>query len=103
MVEIYIILSLILGIATRYDVNECLFLLLDYKEGTEFLPYQSLPHAHVLSTESDPVFGLRTLEYINDEITRRGILFKKAGVSNISKYRTETKKNSHTKKNKQKV
>ena len=82
----------ILGIATRYDVNECLFLLLDYKEGTEFLPYQSLPHAHVLSTESDPVFGLRTLEYINDEITRRGILFKKAGVSNISKYRTETKK-----------
>jgi hypothetical protein len=69
-----------------------LFLLLDYKEGTEFLPYQSLPHAHVLSTESDPVFGLRTLEYINDEITRRGVLFKKAGVSNIGKYRTETKK-----------
>ena len=66
--------------------NECLFLLLDYKEGTEFLPYQSLPHAHVLSTESDPVFGLRTLEYINNEITRRGVLFKKAGVSNISKY-----------------
>lgn len=84
--------NLILGIATRYDVNECLFLLLDYKEGTEFLPYQSLPHAHVLSTESDPVFGLRTLEYINDEITRRGVLFKKAGVSNIGKYRTETKK-----------
>ena len=83
--------NLILGIATRYDVNECLFLLLDYKEGTEFLPYQSLPHAHVLSTESDPVFGLRTLEYINDEITRRGVLFKKAGVSNISKYRDETK------------
>ena len=84
--------NLILGIATRYDVNECLFLLLDYKEGTEFLPYQSLPHAHVLSTESDPVFGLRTLEYINDEITRRGVLFKKAGVSNIGKYRDETKK-----------
>ena len=84
--------NLILGIATRYNVNECLFLLLDYKEGTEFLPYQSLPHAHVLSTESDPVFGLRTLEYINDEISRRGVLFKKAGVSNISKYRTETNK-----------
>ena len=84
--------NLILGIATRYDVNECLFLLLDYKEGTEFLPYQSLPHTHVLSTESDPVFGLRTLEYINDEITKRGVLFKKAGVSNINKYRAETKK-----------
>ena len=84
--------NIILGIATRYDPNECLFLLLDYKEGTEFLPYQNLPHAHVLSTESDPVFGLRTLEYINDEIEKRGKLFKDIGVSNISKYRSESKK-----------
>ena len=83
--------NIILGLATRYDVNECQFLLLDYKEGTEFLPYQLLPHTHVLSTESDPVFGLKTLEYVNDEIKKRGSLFKKLGVSNISNFRSQSK------------
>ncbi|MDC1375864.1 FtsK/SpoIIIE domain-containing protein, partial [bacterium] len=83
--------NIILGLATRYDVNECQFLLLDYKEGTEFLPYQSLPHTHVLSTESDPVFGLKTLEYVNDEIKKRGAVFKKLGVSNISSFRSQSK------------
>ena len=80
-----------MGIATRYDVNECLFLLLDYKEGTEFLPYQFLPHSHVLSTESDPFFGLKTLEYVNEEIKKRGTIFKQVGVSNITDFRSQSK------------
>ena len=83
--------NIILGIATRYDVNECLFLLLDYKEGTEFLPYQFLPHSHVLSTESDPFFGLKTLEYVNEEIKKRGTIFKQVGVSNITDFRSQSK------------
>ncbi len=83
--------NIILGLATKYHVDECLFLLLDYKEGTEFQPYQNLPHAHVLSTESDTLFGSKTLQYINEEISKRGDLFKKHGVSNIKDLKDKKK------------
>ena len=83
--------NIILGISTKYSVDECQFLLLDYKEGTEFQPYENLPHAHVLSTESDTSFGLKTLEFINTEITKRGDLFKKYGVSNIKDLKDKKK------------
>ena len=79
--------NLILGLATRYSTAECELLLLDYKEGTEFKPYEKLPHAKALATSSEPEFGLRLLEFIELEIKRRGSLFKQAGVSNISDYR----------------
>ena len=66
--------NIILGISSKYSVDECQFLLLDYKEGTEFQPYENLPHAHVLSTESDASFGLKTLEFIDKEITKGDLL-----------------------------
>ena len=83
--------NIILGISSKYSVDECQFLLLDYKEGTEFQPYENLPHAHVLSTESDASFGLKTLEFIDKEITKRGDLFKKHGVSNIKDLKDKKK------------
>lgn len=82
--------NIILGIATNYSVDDCELLLLDYKEGTEFKPYERLPHAKILATSSEPEFGVRMLEFVELEIKRRGNLFKKAGVSNISDYRRTT-------------
>lgn len=79
--------NIILGLATAYPTDECELLLLDYKEGTEFKPYEKLPHARLLATSSEPEFGVRVLEFVEKEIKRRGNLFKQAGVSNISDYR----------------
>ena len=45
----------------------------------------------MLSTESDASFGLKTLEFIDKEITKRGDLFKKHGVSNIKDLKDKKK------------
>ena len=82
--------NIILGLATRYSPAECQFLLLDYKEGTEFKPYESLPHARILATASETEFGIKTLEFVEKEIKDRGVKFKSSSVSNIADYRKKT-------------
>src|SRR6185369_3679639 len=57
------------------------FYLVDFKKGVEFKCYASLrlPHARVIAIESDREFGLSVLQRLDDELKRRGDLFRKFG------------------------
>ena len=57
------------------------FYLVDFKKGVEFKCYAThrLPHARVVAIESDREFGLSVLQRVDDELKRRGDLFRKLG------------------------
>ncbi len=65
------------------------FYLVDFKKGVEFKCYASsrLPHARVVAIESDREFGLSVLERVDDELKRRGEMFRKLGVQDIPGYK----------------
>jgi len=84
--------NIICNTAWNYSPDEVQFILLDYKEGTEFKVYENLPHAKVLSIHSEREYGVSVLEYINAEIERRGKEFKSVNAQNIAKYRENTGK-----------
>lgn len=82
---------MIYSLAASYSPEELELYLLDFKEGIEFRQFLGddapLPHARVVSTQSDIPFGLATLQHFIDEMTRRSMLFKAAGVTSIKDYR----------------
>jgi DNA segregation ATPase FtsK/SpoIIIE, S-DNA-T family len=65
------------------------FYLIDFKKGVEFKCYATnrLPHARVVAIESDREFGLSVLQRVDDELRRRGDLFRKLGVQDIAGYK----------------
>lgn len=65
------------------------FYLVDFKKGVEFKSYAAnrLPHAKVVAIESDREFGLSVLQKLDDELKRRGELFRKMGVQDVAGYK----------------
>jgi len=65
------------------------FYLVDFKKGVEFKCYASnrLPHDRVVAIESDREFGLSVLQRVDDELKRRGDLFRKLGVQDLAGYK----------------
>ena len=65
------------------------FYLIDFKKGVEFKCYATnrLPHARVVAIESDREFGLSVLQRIDDELKRRGDLFRQLGVQDVAGYK----------------
>jgi len=65
------------------------FYLVDFKKGVEFKCYAAkrLPHARVVAIESDREFGLSVLQRIDDELRRRGDMFRKLGVQDLPGYK----------------
>jgi len=65
------------------------FYLVDFKKGVEFKTYAThkLPHARVIAIESDREFGLSVLQRVDDELKRRGDLFRKLGAQDIGGYK----------------
>lgn len=104
----YTLHSIILSLAMRYAPDELEMYLLDFKEGVEFQIYvdpersensnlseelnedKALPHAKVISIESDREFSLSVLKAVQEEIEKRGNKFKFAGVSSLKEYRQKT-------------
>ena len=70
-----------------YSPDEVEFYLVDFKKGVEFKTYATsqLPHARAIAVESDREFGLSVLQRVDGELTRRGDLFRNAGVQEISR------------------
>jgi S-DNA-T family DNA segregation ATPase FtsK/SpoIIIE len=68
------------------------FYLIDFKKGVEFKCYAShqVPHARVVAIESDREFGLSVLERVDQELRRRGDLFREKGVQDLAGYRNAT-------------
>ena len=65
------------------------FYLVDFKKGVEFKCYAThrLPHARVVAIESDRQFGLSVLQRVDEELRRRGDLFRKLGVQDLAGYK----------------
>ena len=82
--------DLILNAARLYPPSELRMHLLDYKEGTEFSCYKTLPHLDNLSIGPNVEFGLDVLNDLSEEIARRAKRFKSVGVSNIREFRRKT-------------
>ena len=65
------------------------FYLVDFKKGVEFKCYASrrLPHARVVAIESDRQFGLSVLQRVDEELRRRGDLFRQIGAQDLAGYK----------------
>jgi S-DNA-T family DNA segregation ATPase FtsK/SpoIIIE len=86
---------LITNLALHFSPNEVEFFLIDFKKGVEFKCYADhrLPHARVIAVESDRQFALSVLERIDEELRRRGEIFRSLGVQDLAGYRNS---NAHT-------
>jgi len=80
---------LITNASLWYSPREIEFYLIDFKKGVEFkrLASGSLPHARAIGIESDREFGLSVLRRVNEELGRRGEMFRAAGVQNLAGFR----------------
>jgi DNA segregation ATPase FtsK/SpoIIIE, S-DNA-T family len=75
--------------ALWYSPRELQFMLIDFKKGVEFRAFAAhhLPHAQVIAIESDREFGLSVLRHLDQELSRRGELFRKAGAQDLAAHR----------------
>lgn len=80
---------IVTDLALRYSPDEVEFYLIDFKKGVEFKTYaaQQLPHARVISIESDREFGVSALERLDAILKDRGNRFRDAGVQDIRSFR----------------
>ncbi len=83
---------IITNLALWYSPDQVELYLIDFKKGVEFKTYvtHNLAHARTVAIESDREFGLSILRRVDAEMTRRGDLFRQAGVQDIASYRQAT-------------
>lgn len=82
---------LITTLSQTYSPNEAQLYLIDFKKGVEFKCYADarLPHARVIAVESEREFGLSVLQKLDEELTSRGALFRKASKNSLTEYRSQ--------------
>ena len=80
---------IITNLALSCSPDEVEFYLIDFKKGVEFKCYADakLPHAKVIAIESDREFALSVLQRIDEELRRRGELFRKVGAQDLAGYK----------------
>jgi DNA segregation ATPase FtsK/SpoIIIE-like protein len=80
---------IITNLALWCSPDQVEFYLVDFKKGVEFKCYgaRQLPHARVVAIESDRQFGLSVLQRVDEELKRRGDLFRKFGAQDLSGYK----------------
>jgi hypothetical protein len=80
---------IITNLALTCSPDEVEFYLIDFKKGVEFKCYADakLPHAKVIAIESDREFALSVLQRIDEELRRRGEMFRKLGVQDLAGYK----------------
>lgn len=81
--------AMIVSTALWYDPDQIEFYLIDFKKGVEFKPFAThrLPQARVIAIESDREFGLSVLRRLDQELDRRGELFRRIGVVDLPAFR----------------
>lgn len=70
----------ITSLALAYSPKDLELYLIDSKQGVEFQIYitHKLPHAKVISVETEPEFAMSVLQHLSRELERRGALFRNA-------------------------
>jgi S-DNA-T family DNA segregation ATPase FtsK/SpoIIIE len=92
---------IITNLALTCSPDEVEFYLIDFKKGVEFKCYADakLPHAKVIAIESDREFALSVLQRIDEELKRRGEMYRKIGAQDLAGYKraggTEPMPRSH--------
>jgi DNA segregation ATPase FtsK/SpoIIIE, S-DNA-T family len=81
--------ALITNTALWYPPDQVMLYLIDFKKGVEFKTYAThdLPHACAIAVESDREFGISVLQRIDQEMNRRGELYRKFGAQDLAAYR----------------
>jgi len=81
--------ALITNAALHFSPQELELYLIDFKKGVEFKAYAAgeLPHARVIAIESERAFGVSVLQRLDEELRRRGELFRELGVQDLAGYR----------------
>ena len=82
---------IITNLALTCSPDQVQFYLIDFKKGVEFKCYATkhLPHAKVVAIESDREFALSVLQRVDEELKRRGDMFRKIGVQDVAGYKRE--------------
>lgn len=82
----------ILSLSIIYSPEELELYLVDSKHGVEFKVYERLPHARLVSINSERELSVAVLQSLDGEIRRRAELMKRrtAGKANITEYRAAT-------------
>jgi S-DNA-T family DNA segregation ATPase FtsK/SpoIIIE len=81
--------ALITNAALHYSPDQVELYLVDFKKGVEFKAYATgrLPHARVIAVESEREFGVSVLERLDQELRRRGELYRQHGVQDVAGFR----------------
>ncbi|MBE2193044.1 MAG: hypothetical protein IAE83_02620 [Anaerolinea sp.] len=87
-----LLLTVVAGMAMRYDPSVVNFILADYKGGTAFDPFKGLPHAVDIITNLQGTAGARTFTAMRAEMNRRSVMLANSACKHIVEYR---KKNYH--------
>lgn len=74
----------VLGLTERYSPEHLRLALVDFKGGTTFSEFASLPHVETCVTDLDGSEVFRIVEALRIEMTRREKLLNGAGVSDVS-------------------
>jgi S-DNA-T family DNA segregation ATPase FtsK/SpoIIIE len=82
-----LLLTLIAGLAIRYDPSILNFVLVDYKGGSAFEPFRELPHCVDIATNLEGNAVERMFIAIKAELDRRGKILKDYNVKHIVEYR----------------
>jgi len=84
-----LLITLILGLAMRYDPSAVNFVLVDFKGGTAFKMFEKLPHVVNIVTNLSGTAGARTFIAMKSEMNRRSALLASKKVSHIVDYRAK--------------
>jgi S-DNA-T family DNA segregation ATPase FtsK/SpoIIIE len=79
--------ALLLGLAVRYPPTELRLYLVDGKDGVEFSPYRTFPHAEVVSLSTPPGLARSVVAELVLEMKRRAEIFVRARVNSLTAYR----------------
>jgi S-DNA-T family DNA segregation ATPase FtsK/SpoIIIE len=93
------LLHVLIANAARWlSPDEVELYLVDFKKGVEFKAYADdrLPHARVVAVESDREFGLSVLRRLDEELKRRGDLFRDLGAQSIGSARARLAERGET-------
>lgn len=87
-----LLLTIITGLAIRYDPSIVNFVMVDFKGGAAFEPFRSLPHTVDIVTNLQGTAGARTFVALRSELNRRSKLIADTNTKHIVHYR---QKNLH--------
>ncbi|MCB0200914.1 MAG: hypothetical protein KDI03_12665, partial [Anaerolineae bacterium] len=90
-----LLMTLIVGLALRYDPSILNFVLVDYKGGGAFAPFDNLPHVVDTVTNLNKSAVRRMFTAIGAEMDRRMKLCVETSTSNIVEYRSKGLHRTH--------